>query len=171
MYPELQPYTRRKPTPAPKLRVYHGITDEAAPPKHTAKLIDERLKKEHCYPGGYDQVRRYMSAHRRIRRETFLPLDDSPGQRIEADFRHIHVDFPEGRRLVPVLLLKWSHSYCPFALALPTERVEAMRGPAKLQPLKTHARATCCKRSGCWLLPIASVTSGLNSSFAAGIQL
>ena len=66
-----------------------------------ATLIFERLKKEHGYPGGYDQVRRYVAAHRRIRRETFLPLEDAPGQRMEADFGHIHVDFPEDRRLVP----------------------------------------------------------------------
>lgn len=131
---EPEPYTRRKPAPAPKLGAFHGIideilkADEAAPPKqrHTATLIFEWLKKEHGYQGGYGQVRRYVAASRRIRRETFLPLEDAPGQRMEADFGHIHVDFPEGRRLVPVLLLTWAHSYRVFALALPTERVEAI---------------------------------------------
>src|SRR5262249_29704048 len=54
------------------------------------------------------------------------PLDTPPGHRAEADFGHIHVDFPDGRRQVPVLLVTWSYSNCPFALALPTERTEAM---------------------------------------------
>ena len=29
--------------------------------------------------------------------ETFIPLGHLPGQRLEADFGHIHVDFPDGR--------------------------------------------------------------------------
>ena len=50
----------------------------------------------------------------------------TPASALEADFGHIHVDFPDGRRLVPVLLVTWSYSNCPFALALPTERTEAI---------------------------------------------
>ena len=46
--------------------------------------------------------------------------------RAEADFGHVHVDFPEGRRQVPVLIVTWSYSNAPFALALPTERTEAI---------------------------------------------
>jgi hypothetical protein len=46
--------------------------------------------------------------------------------RAEADFGHIPVDFPEGRRQVRVLLVTWSCSNTPFALALPTERTEAI---------------------------------------------
>ncbi len=42
--------------------------------------------------------------HRRNRKETFIPLAHDPGVRLEADFGHIHVDFPDGRRLVPVLI-------------------------------------------------------------------
>lgn len=131
---EPQPYTRRKPAPAPILGPFHGIideilkADETAPPKqrHRATEIFARLQKENGYRGSYDQVRRYVAARGRIRRETFLPLDDVPGQRLEADFGHIYVDFPEGRRLVAVLLLTWSHSYRAFAVALPSERVESI---------------------------------------------
>jgi transposase len=36
------------------------------------------------------------------------------------------VDFPDGRRQVPVLVATWSYSNCPFAIALPTERTEAV---------------------------------------------
>ena len=33
---------------------------------------------------------------------------------------------PEGRRLVPVLVTTWAYSNCPFAIALPSERTEAI---------------------------------------------
>ena len=69
--------------------------DEKAPPKqrHTAAQIFRRLRDEHGYAGGYDQVRRYVGRHRR---ETFIPLVHDPGQRLECDFGHIYVDFPRG---------------------------------------------------------------------------
>jgi len=63
---------------------------------------------------------------RKRRRETFIPLVHDPGQRLEVDFGHIYVDFPEGRRQVPVLIHAWSYSNAPFAMALPTERMEAV---------------------------------------------
>ncbi len=132
--PEPRPYTRTKDPPAPKLGPLHPIIDEVlkadekAPPKqrHTAAQIFRRLRDEHGYIGGYDQVRRYVGRHRRRQRETFIPLVHEPGQRLECDFGHIYVDFPEGRRQVPVLLPTWAYSYCPFAMALPTERTEAI---------------------------------------------
>ena len=58
--------------------------------------------------------------------ETFIPLGHPPGQRLEADFGHIHVDFPDGRRLVPFLVATWAYSNAPFVLALPFERTEAI---------------------------------------------
>lgn len=131
--PEPEPYTRTKTLVVPKLGAFMPIMDEilqadqSAPPKqrHTAAQLFRRLVKE-GYTGGYDQVRRYVSKHQIRERETFLPLDHAPGQRAEADFGHIYVDFPDGRRLVNVLLVTWAHSYRPFAIALPTERVEAI---------------------------------------------
>jgi hypothetical protein len=53
-------------------------------------------------------------------------LGHPPGRRLEADFGHIHVDFPEGRRLVPFLVTAWAYSNAPFVLALPFERTEAV---------------------------------------------
>src|SRR5262249_11529390 len=47
------------------------------------------------------------------------PLGHRPSQRLEADFGHIHVEFPEGRRLVPFLVAAWAYSNAPFVLALP----------------------------------------------------
>jgi transposase len=129
-----QPYTRQKPPCAPVLGPLHATIDailagdEDAPPKqrHTAMQVFRRLQAEHDYQGGYDQVRRYIGKRQRGRRETFIPLSHDPGVRLEADFGHIHVDFPEGRRPVAVLICAWSYSNYPFAMALPTERTEAI---------------------------------------------
>jgi transposase len=128
------PYTRTKPTPAPVLGAFHSIIngiladDENAPPKqrHTAMQLYRRLRDEYGYQGGCDAVRRYVAKHVRDRRETFIPLAHDPGQRLECDFGHIHVDFPDGRRMVPVLVAAWAYSNYSFALALPTERTEAI---------------------------------------------
>ncbi len=133
-HPEPKPYTRNKDRPAPKLDPFKPIideildADERAPCKqrHTAVQIFRCLRDQHNYRGGYDQVRRYVGGRRRRHRETFIPLVHDPGQRLECDFGHIYVDFPEGRRRVPVLLPTWAYSYCPFAIALPTERTEAI---------------------------------------------
>ena len=84
------------------------------------------MRAEYGYAGGYDQVRRYLQERRLERRETFIPLDHPPGHRAEADFGHIYVDFPDGRRQTPVLLVTWAYSNAPFALAVPTERTEAI---------------------------------------------
>jgi transposase len=71
-------------------------------------------------------VQRYLLRHRRRHEETFIPLGHLPGRRLEADFGHIHVDFPDGRRLVPFLVTAWAYSNAPFVLALPFERTEAI---------------------------------------------
>ena len=134
VHPEPRPYTRSKDPPAPKLGPFHKVieavlaADEEAPPKqrHTAAQVFRRLRDEHGYAGGYDAVRRYVGKRRRRQRQTFIPLSHDPGQRLECDFGHIYVDLPDGRRQVAVLLAAWSYSHCPFAMALPTERTEAI---------------------------------------------
>jgi transposase len=102
--------------------------DENAPVKqrHTAMQVFRRLQGEHGYHGCYGQVQRYVRKHRRPHRETFIPLGHLPGQRLEADFGHIYVDFPDGRRIVPFLAATWAYSNYPFVLALPFERTEAI---------------------------------------------
>ncbi len=132
--PQPEPYTRTKPVPAPVLGSFHAIidsilaADEDAPPKqrHTAKRVFTRLYDEYHYRGGYDAVRRYLAKYRRDRRETFIPLAHDPGQRLECDFGHVYVDFPDGRRQIPVFVAAWAYSNYSFALALPTERTEAI---------------------------------------------
>ena len=94
--------------------------------RHTVAKLFRRLRDEHGYPGSYERIRHYVLSQGRSRRATFVPLDHDPGQRLEADFGHIYVDFPTGRRQVPVLLTTWAYSNCPFVVALPTERTEAI---------------------------------------------
>lgn len=132
--PEPRSYTRAKAPPLPRLGPFTAIieqilvADEAAPPKqrHTRQQVFRRLRDEHGYRGGYDAVRRYIGKQHRRQRETFIPLTHDPGQRLECDFGHIYVDFPEGRRQVAVLIAVWAYSYCPFAIAVPTQRTEAI---------------------------------------------
>ena len=122
-------YTRSRPVGYPVLGPFVDLidqilkADESAPRKqrHTAARLYARLRDEHGYLGRYDQVRRYINRHRKQERETHLLLDHPPGARAECDFGHIYVDFPEGRRLVPVLIVVWSNSHYPFAIALPDE--------------------------------------------------
>src|SRR5271169_2112716 len=131
---EPPPYTVAQPRPAPVFGPFREAVDailaedESAPRKqrHTASQIYRRLVAEKGYAGKYDQVRRYLQQKRLSRRETFIPLEHRPGVRAEADFGHIYVDFPDGRRQVPVLIVTWSYSNAPFAIALPTERTEAI---------------------------------------------
>lgn len=110
---EPQPYQKRQVQVAPQLGEFHDVIlellreDEQAPPKqrHTIMRLFERLRDEHGYQGSYSTVRRFVARHRQTKRETFIPLDHQPGQRMEADFGEIQVDFPEGRRKVNVLIL------------------------------------------------------------------
>jgi transposase len=132
--PEPTPYTRTKPPPAPVLGPFTAIIDQVlrddrdAPAKqrHTAAQLFRRLQDEHGYPGSYPTVRRYVSAHRQNSSPTFIPLAHPPGRRLEADFGHIHVDLPDGRRKVPFLVTVWAYSNAPFVIILPSERTEAV---------------------------------------------
>src|SRR5512135_2211045 len=132
--PEPRPNTRTQPPPAPVLGSFTAIIDQVlredrdAPPKqrHTAAQLFRRLQEEHGFTGSYPTVRRYVAAHRHSARPTFIPLAHLPGHRLEADFGHIYVDFPDGRCQVPVLVTVWAYSNAPFVIALPTERTEAI---------------------------------------------
>ena len=129
------PSFRTPPRPAPVFGPFAAAVDaiperdRPAPreQRHTASQIFRRLVNERRYTGGYDRVRRHLKSRRLAARDTFVPLDHPPGHRREADFGHIRVDSPDGRRLVPVPAMTGSCSNAPFALALPTERPEAIR--------------------------------------------
>lgn len=131
---EPNPYTRTNDRPAPVLGPFHTVVDQIltdddhAPPKqrHTAMQVFRRLRDEHGYPGCYGQVQRYLRRNRIRHQETFIPLEHLPGRRLEADFGHIHVDFPDVRHLVSFLVTTWAYSDALFVMALPFERTEAI---------------------------------------------
>jgi transposase len=160
--PQPTPYTRAKPKLAPVLGAFHAVIDavltddENAPPKqrHTAMQLFRRLCDEYGYQGGYDQVRRYVGKQRRDHRETFIPLAHDPGQRLQCDFGHSHVDFPDGRRMVAVLVAAWAYSNYAFALALPTERTEAILTGM----VDAFAFFTCVPREVWWDNPTTVVS-------------
>lgn len=131
---EPDPYRRAQP-PGPKLGALHAVIeqilldDEDAPRKqrHTMAQVFHRLVEEHGYSGGYDAVRRHI----RKRRDgpppdTCLPLVHQPGHRLECDFGQVWVDLAGQRQQVSVLVCTWSYSNAPFAIALPTQRLEAV---------------------------------------------
>ena len=128
-------YRLSRPRGAPVLGPFTGIMDEIlqgdslSPVKqrHTAARLYQRLRQEHSYSGGYDQVRRYVKNWRGRGAETFVPLEYVPGERVECDFGEIAVDFPQGRRKVPVLVVVWSHSQYPFLIALPDQTWESIQ--------------------------------------------
>lgn len=127
-------YRRSKPATYPKLGEFVARidailkADESAPPKqrHTAMQLYRRLVSEDGYRGKYDQVRRYVNKHRRDRRETLVPLDHAPGERMECDFGQISVDYPDGRRVKDVLIVTWSFSHAVFMIATPNQRTESV---------------------------------------------
>ena len=84
--------------------------------------------------------------HRRRHRETFIPLAHLPGQRLEADFGHIHVDFPDGRRLVPFLVDRLGLLQRPLR---PGPAHRAHRGhPRRHGRAPSSSSAACPARSG-----------------------
>lgn len=127
-------YRRSKPSVFPKLGPFVARieailqADESAPPKqrHTAMQVYRRLVSEDGYRGKYDQVRRYIRKHQRERRQTLVPLDHAPGERIECDFGQIAVDYPDGRRVKDVLIVTWSFSHAVFMIATPNQRTESV---------------------------------------------
>ncbi|HWU55732.1 MAG TPA: IS21 family transposase [Rhizomicrobium sp.] len=131
------PYRRSGPTVYPKLGPFIAFIeqvlkdDQTAPMKqrHTVMQLYRRLKGPEFavpYSGEYNAVRRYVQRHRQWQAETFVPLTYQPGVRLECDFGHIHVDYPEGRKLVSVLVAAWSFSQALFLIKLPNEKTESV---------------------------------------------
>jgi transposase len=131
------PYRRAGPAVYPKLGPFIDFIeqvlkdDQTAPFKqrHTAMQLYRRLKGPEFavpYSGEYNAVRRYVQRHRQGQAETFVPLTYQPGVRLECDFGHIHVDYPDGRKLVSVLVAAWSFSQALFLIKLPNEKTESV---------------------------------------------
>ena len=131
---EPHPYTRTNDRPAPVLGPFHA-GHRSDPDRRRSRAAQAAAYRRPGVPAASRRAR----IHRRLRsgatlppatsaqhQETFVPLGHLPGRRLEADFGHIHVDFPDGRRLVPFLVTTWAYSNAPFVMALPFERTEAI---------------------------------------------
>ncbi len=101
--------------------------DETAPRKqrHTAKRVYDRLVEEYGYLGSEVTVRRAVRALRGRRVEVFVPLEAVPGKVAQADFGQASVMVAGEFRKVFIFCLRAKHSKVPFAMAYPTEKLEA----------------------------------------------
>ena len=103
--------------------------DETAPPKqrHTAMQVFRRLRDEHGYAGGYDQVRRYVGTTPPRPPRDLHPPGPRPRPSAWRPTSATSTSIsPTAAGWCPVLIVAWAYSNYPFALALPTERTEAI---------------------------------------------
>jgi transposase len=101
--------------------------DESAPRKqrHTARRVHDRLVEEYGFLGSEVTVRRAVRALRGRRVEMFVPLEAVPGKVAQADFGQAHVLIAGCVQKVFIFCLRAKHSKVPFAVAYPTEKLEA----------------------------------------------
>ena len=120
-----------------------------APPKqrHTAAQLHRRLRMSTATPAAMPRSIATSLKHRRRYRATFIPLAHLPGHRLEADFGHIHVDFPDGRTPVPFLVAAWAYSNAPFVLALP---IRAHRGRSSTAWSPPSSSSAACPGEVWW---------------------
>jgi transposase len=124
-----QRVSRPRPVMGPYLPVIERwlTDDETAPRKqrHTAKRIYDRLIAEYDFSGSEVTVRRAVRALRGRRTQVFVPLEAVPGKVAQADFGQAHVMIAGTVQKVFIFCLRAKHSKVPFAVAYPTEKLEA----------------------------------------------
>lgn len=131
---EIPRYVLTKPRPSPVMGAVAGIVmawleaDKNAPPKqrHTARRIYVRLVEEYGFCGAESTVRRFVAAHRDLReREAFIPLSSNYGEIAEVDWGQAQVVIAGTPTVAHLFCLKLKRSNVPFAMAFPTEKLEA----------------------------------------------
>lgn len=126
-------YRQAVPRPAPVMGPYLALVeewlraDEEAPrtQRHTAKRVYDRLVEEHGFTGSEVTVRRAVRTLRGRRVEVFVPLEAVPGKAAQADFGQATVQIAGHAERVFLFCLRARYSGVPFAVAYPTERLEA----------------------------------------------
>ncbi len=125
-------YRRTKEIKRPKLDGFTEIIDgsleddEQLPRKqrHMAKRIQERLKTEHEFTGGYTIIKNLVRKRERCSRETFVPLAHPQGH-TQADFGEALVAIGGVEQKARFFVLDLPHSDAYFVRAyLPRARVE-----------------------------------------------
>jgi transposase len=126
-------YRQSLPRPQPVIGPYLPVIerwlaeDETAPRKqrHTAKRVHDRLVEEYGYAGSEVTVRRAVRALRGRRVEMFVPLEAVPGKVGQVDFGQAQVMIAGAVQKIFVFCLRAKYSKVPFAVAYPTEKLEA----------------------------------------------
>jgi transposase len=90
----------------------------------TATRIQERLKAEHAFIGGYTIIKDYVREHGRRTREVFVPLAHPPGH-AQADFGEAGVAIGGIEQKAHFVVLDLPHSDAYFLRAYPAATVEA----------------------------------------------
>ena len=131
---EHQPYTLRKPKPAPKLGPYKTKIDallakeRQLPPKqrYSTKKIFELMQAE-GYSGSESNLRRYVGRKRRElkRPAIFMPLQFEPGQDAQVDWGEGVVVMDGQRVTVQLFVMRLCYSRRTFVMAFPNQKQEA----------------------------------------------
>lgn len=131
---EHQPYTLRKPKPAPKLGPYKEKIDELLakerqlPPKqrYSTKKIFELMEAE-GYSGSESNLRRYVGRKRRElkRPAIFVPLQFEPGQDAQVDWGEGVVVMDGQKETVQLFVMRLCYSRRTFVMAFPNQKQEA----------------------------------------------
>lgn len=131
---EHQPYTLRKPKPAPKLGPYQKKIDDLLakeqqlPPKqrYSTKKIFELMEAE-GYRGSESNLRRYVGRKRRElkRPAIFVPLQFEPGQDAQVDWGEGVVVMDGQKVTVQLFVMRLCYSRRTFVMAFPNQKQEA----------------------------------------------
>ena len=126
-------YALTQPRPAPVMDAVADVVmawikaDEDAPPKqrHTARRIYVRLVEEYGFCGAESTIRRFVAAHKLREQKIFIPLSCDYGEIAEIDWGQAHVRIAGEPTVAHLFCLKLKKSNVSFAIAFPTEKLEA----------------------------------------------
>jgi len=85
----------------------------------TGRRIYERLVEEYGYQGSESGIRRLLGQLRRKEKETFVPLEFTPGSNAQCDWCKATVIIAGVKILVQVFLIRLGNSRMPFVMAFP----------------------------------------------------
>lgn len=130
---EIPKYNLAGSRPAPVMDGFSNIVlawlegDKHAPTKqrHTAKRIYNRLVDEYGFKGGESTVRRFVARNKPSKSDVFIPLTCDYGEVAEVDWGQAHVRIAGVPEVAHLFCLKLKRSNAPFAMAFPTEKLEA----------------------------------------------
>jgi len=126
-------YKLSRPKPRPVISPIIGIVqqwlreDQDRPKKqhHTGHRIYERLVEEYDYQGSESGIRQLLGQLRRREKETFVPLEFTPGSNAQCDWCEATIIIDGKKTLARVFLLRLGNSRMPFVMAFPHQRQEA----------------------------------------------